>query len=81
MDIFHALQQRTKLGLEDPLLTELHDELVSNGNFDRTETLMSQAAHKNLFGEYIAECVYKPKWRKIMSTDLGKNLYPLMVSW
>ncbi len=76
MDIFNALQQTTKLGLEDPLLTELHAELVSNGNFDRTETLMSQAAHKNLFEEYISECVYKPKWKKIVSTDLG-NIFSI----
>jgi hypothetical protein len=74
MDTFHSLQHRTRIQLEDALLTEIHHCLVVQGDFVRLEMLMHQAAERNLFQDYIAECTYKPVWSRIHGPDLSKTL-------
>jgi hypothetical protein len=66
MDAFSCIQQRTNLQLEDPLLTELHQNLVHNGDFDAAEDLVTRAYERGMFLEYVAECNYKPQWRKVV---------------
>lgn len=39
---FEALQNETKVQLEHPMMTELHDVLVEQGNFNKTEDIMAQ---------------------------------------
>ncbi|KAJ3076625.1 Muskelin 1, intracellular mediator containing kelch motif [Podochytrium sp. JEL0797] len=63
LDAFEALQNRTQLQLEDPLLTELHGALVVNGDFAASEEIMQQAHDRNLFTEYVRRCSYKPLWK------------------
>ncbi|KAF9571608.1 hypothetical protein EC968_000347 [Mortierella alpina] len=64
-DAFKALQERTQIQLEDPLLTKLHQELVLRGNFKRAEELMMEAAERGLFDEYIRAYDYKPIWKRL----------------
>ncbi|KAF9961135.1 hypothetical protein BGZ70_008355 [Mortierella alpina] len=64
-DAFKALQERTQIQLEDPLLTKLHQELVLRGNFKRAEELMVEAAERGLFDEYIRAYDYKPNWKRL----------------
>ncbi|KAL1924690.1 uncharacterized protein VTP21DRAFT_4344 [Calcarisporiella thermophila] len=69
MEEFQALQQRTQVQLEDPLLTRLHEELVSQGNFEAAESIMLEANDRNLFEDYIGDCAYQPFWKRIEATS------------
>ncbi|KAG0046379.1 Muskelin 1, intracellular mediator containing kelch motif [Gryganskiella cystojenkinii] len=68
-DAFKALQERTHIQLEDPLLTSLHRELVIKGNFRRAEELLTEAAERGLFDEYIQAYDYKPIWKRLRSNS------------
>ncbi|KAI8900611.1 Muskelin N-terminus-domain-containing protein [Globomyces pollinis-pini] len=71
LDSFQALQKQTNLTLEHPLLSQLHQNLVINGNFDYAETLMQQALNDNLFDDYISDLSYKPVWNRITNGPNG----------
>ncbi|GJJ76870.1 muskelin [Entomortierella parvispora] len=84
-DAFKALQERTHIELEDPLLTSLHRELVIKGNFKRAEELMGEAAERGLFDEYIQAYDYKPIWKRLRSNSHRQGthhhhlpLYPIV---
>ncbi|KAF9426170.1 Muskelin 1, intracellular mediator containing kelch motif [Podila epigama] len=68
-DAFKALQERTQIQLEDPLLTSLHRELVVRGNFKRAEELMAKAAERGLFDQYIQSYDYRPIWKRLRSNS------------
>ncbi|KFH65087.1 hypothetical protein MVEG_08568 [Podila verticillata NRRL 6337] len=74
-DAFKALQERTNIQLEDPLLTSLHRELVVKGNFKRAEELMAKAAERGLFDEYIRAYDYKPIWKRLRSNSHRNGLH------
>ncbi|KAJ3045304.1 Muskelin 1, intracellular mediator containing kelch motif [Rhizophlyctis rosea] len=78
LDIFEGLQQRGRVQLEDSLLTELHRHLVINGDFEKAEELISQAAARDLFQDYISDCAYKPVWKKIVPADGPMGERPCM---
>ena len=69
MDSFHALQQQTKISMEDDVLTKLHQSLVLDGDFEVAESILDNMAQKSLFDEYINQCSYNPQWRRIHATD------------
>ncbi|KAG0358454.1 Muskelin 1, intracellular mediator containing kelch motif, partial [Gamsiella multidivaricata] len=69
LDAFKALQDRTNIELEHPLLTMLHHELVVRGNFKRAEELMIEAAERGLFDDYIRSYDYKPMWKRLQSNS------------
>lgn len=75
LDAFKALQERTNIQLEDPLLTSLHRELVVKGNFKRAEELMMEAADRGLFDEYIRAYDYKPIWKRLRSNSHRSGLH------
>ncbi|ORX89838.1 hypothetical protein K493DRAFT_64679 [Basidiobolus meristosporus CBS 931.73] len=68
-EAFTALQNTTGLLLEDPMLTNLHTNLVLNGNFQTAEKLVNQAATSRLFDDYISQCEYKPVWKRVIGTN------------
>ncbi|KAF9933335.1 hypothetical protein FBU30_005738 [Linnemannia zychae] len=74
-DAFKALQDRTHIQLEDPLLTRLHQELVLRGNFKRAEELISEAAERGLFDEYIQTYDYKPIWKRLRSNSHRQGVH------
>lgn len=74
MAAFNALQQQTQIYLEHPFLTNFHQQLVTEGNFDVAEKLLMDAAQQELFDEYIAGAVYTPRWKRIHSTDANGEL-------
>ena len=61
-EAFETLQKRTKVYLEDELLTRLHNLLVVNGDFLESERLLEQASHDGLFNNYLRRQLYIPKW-------------------
>ena len=68
-DIFEALQQKSRIKLEDELLTELFRVIVQKGDFEAAETIMQRASATNAFFEYIADRPYTPKWKRIFFAD------------
>ena len=48
------------------MLTELHQNIVIDGNFDDAEKLLQKACTENLFDEYISDLPYKLKWSRIL---------------
>ncbi|KAG0311160.1 Muskelin 1, intracellular mediator containing kelch motif [Dissophora globulifera] len=75
IDAFKALQERTDIRLEDPLLTRLHQELVIKGNFKRAEELMTEAAGRGLFDSYIQSYDYKPIWKRLRSNSHRQGVH------
>ncbi|KAK7066618.1 Muskelin 1, intracellular mediator containing kelch motif [Halocaridina rubra] len=69
-EAFESLEKRTRVTLEDPRLTKLHDLLVRQGDFDGCEQLISEAAHDGLFQQYISQQEYKPQWTPIIPTPM-----------
>ncbi|RWS09436.1 muskelin-like protein [Dinothrombium tinctorium] len=75
-EVFESLQKRTRVQLEDELLTKLHELLVVRGDFKATEELLEETACKGLFDEYIRKQAYKPKWMPI--NPASNNVRPGM---
>ena len=42
-DAFEYLQQKTRIRLEDPLLTELHHTVVRKGDYEASEEIVTKA--------------------------------------
>ena len=42
-----------------------------NGDFEKTEKLIQNAAERGLFQEYISSCAYKPFWTKLEPKNFG----------
>ncbi|XP_033744964.1 muskelin-like isoform X1 [Pecten maximus] len=75
IEAYDALQKKTKVELEHPILTELHDKLVKQGDFDACESLVWRACQERLFDQYIGLLDYKPKWTPIKPmTKVGELL-------
>uniref|UniRef100_A0A224Z4H8 Muskelin n=1 Tax=Rhipicephalus zambeziensis TaxID=60191 RepID=A0A224Z4H8_9ACAR len=74
-EAFESLQKRTKVQLEDALLTKLHNLLVQKGDFAACEQLLEKAANEGVFNEYLKNEEYRPRWTPILCTDKpeGKN--------
>ncbi|XP_070558105.1 muskelin-like [Ptychodera flava] len=70
-EAFESLQKKTKISLEHPLLTELHNALVLNGDFDKCEEITEKAVNDGLFNHYINQLDYKPKWTPIIPLHCG----------
>lgn len=65
-EAFETLQKRTKVQLEDELLTKLHEHLVVRANYVECERLLEKAANEGLFSGYIRRQEYKPKWSPLI---------------
>nr|XP_002130194.1 muskelin-like [Ciona intestinalis] len=67
MGAFESLQKKTKILLEDPLLSNLHQVLVCGSDFESTESVIENAIKDGMFSSYIGRQVYKPKWTSIVT--------------
>ncbi|XP_041349762.1 muskelin-like [Gigantopelta aegis] len=73
IEAYEALQKKTKIALEHPVLTELHTLLVTKGDFDECEKLITKACEEGLFNMYISQQDYKPKWTAIQPISKGSE--------
>ncbi|XP_067928019.1 muskelin-like isoform X2 [Watersipora subatra] len=65
LDAFEILQKRTKVSLEDPLLEELYNTLVRDGDYEQTENLVIKAGQNGLFSHFVNSQELESKWSKI----------------
>ena len=70
-EAFESLEKRTKVQLEDQLLTHLHQLLVIDGDFRAVEKLLQTAANDRIFNDYLRRQEYKPVWAA-MNPKSGK---------
>ncbi|KAF8514139.1 hypothetical protein JB92DRAFT_2920225 [Gautieria morchelliformis] len=61
---FRALQSRTGFMLEHPVVTKVHDNLMS-GNWSTVESLLETAADEGLFDDCIQACDPKALWCRL----------------
>ena len=71
LEAFESLQKKTKIQLEDPLLTEFHSTLVNNGDYDKTEQLIRTCLEDGVFNDYISRQQPRPDWTGLI---LPENL-------
>lgn len=60
---FKALQEQTSVCLEHSLITELHQCLVVNGEFEKAEKFISDCIEEGLVDDYLNRQDYKHVWR------------------
>uniref|UniRef100_A0A8C4QGM5 Muskelin 1, intracellular mediator containing kelch motifs n=1 Tax=Eptatretus burgeri TaxID=7764 RepID=A0A8C4QGM5_EPTBU len=65
-EAFESLQKKTRVALEHPTLTQLHERLVIRGDFSASEHLIEKAVNDGLFTHYISQQDYKPRWMQII---------------
>ncbi|XP_069681633.1 muskelin [Periplaneta americana] len=68
-EAFESLQRHTQVQLEDPVLSKLHDILVTHGDYEGTESFMENSVTSGLFSQYIGQQEYRPAWRPIHPVD------------
>ncbi|KAI9007518.1 Muskelin N-terminus-domain-containing protein [Phycomyces nitens] len=73
MDIFHSLQARTGVKLEEPLLTHLHQVLVTEGDYEASENILNDTYKQGLFDGYANNTKYVPSWRRIYPSSDSSN--------
>ena len=71
LEAFESLQKKTKIQLEDPLLTEFHSTLVNSGDYEKTEQLIKKCLEDGVFNDYISRQQPKPDWTALI---LPENL-------
>uniref|UniRef100_A0A8D9A7M5 Muskelin n=1 Tax=Cacopsylla melanoneura TaxID=428564 RepID=A0A8D9A7M5_9HEMI len=65
MEIYNALQSATGITLEHPLLTQLFNILVHDGDYEQVEQLMTNAIHNDYLAWYISQQDYRPCWSRV----------------
>lgn len=61
--VFKALQEQTHVRLEHPLISELHQCLVVNGEFEKAEKFIHDCIDEGLMDEYLNRQDYKHAWQ------------------
>lgn len=72
-EAFETLQKKTKISLEHPTLTDLHNQLVLNGDYEACESIIDEASVEHLFDHYISMQDYEPKWSLIHACTESSN--------
>jgi len=75
---FEYLQTKTKIQLEDPMLTELHRTLVRDGDCEKSEDIVTKAVERGLFDKWMDNQLPIPKWTPLILPDdiLTEELSP-----
>lgn len=78
-EAFETLQKKTRVSLEDPLLTILHKTLVEVGDYEEAENCVRRDCENGLFKGYLNSQECKPVWKFINPPlDGGIQLRPGM---
>lgn len=68
---FDALQDQTNVQLEHPTIQELHNNLVTEGDFVKTEAQIERLIDEGLMNEYLSRQAYSVSW-KFLNTEGNK---------
>ena len=69
-EAFEYLQQKTNIQLEDPMLSELHNTLVRQGDYEQSEEIITKAIQSKylLFMQSGPENLKKSKPKKLVKS-------------
>ena len=71
-EAFEYLQQKTNIQLEDPMLSELHNTLVRQGDYEQSEEIITKAIQSKylLFMQSVPENLKKSKPKKLVKSNI-----------
>jgi len=69
LEAFESLEKKTRVQLEDPLLTVLHTDLVKDGDYERVESKMVECLQEGMFSGFISRQQPKPIWTPLIYPD------------
>lgn len=72
MDLYHLLKEKTGVEFEHPLISNLHQALVIDGNFDEAERIIHNAEASSIFDHYVQTAKYSLLWQEIYASNSGK---------
>ncbi|KAJ3512938.1 hypothetical protein NLJ89_g3235 [Agrocybe chaxingu] len=73
---YQAILSRANIQLEHPLVTQLHESLVLQGNWARTEQLLEKMSAIGLFDSYLLSSKPHAVWTRITGTDADGDIPP-----
>ncbi|KAF7321897.1 Muskelin-N domain-containing protein [Mycena kentingensis (nom. inval.)] len=68
---YNAILSRCGLQVEDPLITELHQSVVVDGDWTKTEEIIARIAQTDLFDEYRNSNQCNAIWKQLKGTDMN----------
>jgi len=66
---FQSIIDRSGIQLENPLLSKLHESLVLQGDWTRSEQLLCSMSDAGLFTDYLNACQPRAIWNRLTGTD------------
>ncbi|CAA7260646.1 unnamed protein product [Cyclocybe aegerita] len=73
---YQVILSRANIQLEHPLVTQLHESLVLQGNWTRTEQLLEKMSSSGLFDSYLLSSQPHAVWTRITGTDADGDIPP-----
>ncbi|CEG84146.1 hypothetical protein RMATCC62417_17991 [Rhizopus microsporus] len=69
MDLYHLLKEKTGVEFEHPLISNLHQALVIDGDFDEAERIIDNAEASSIFDHYVQTAKYSLLWQEIYASN------------
>lgn len=73
---YQTILSRANIQLEHPLVTQLHESLVLQGNWSKAENLLDSISSANLFDSYLNSCQPHSVWTRLHGTDPDGDVPP-----
>ena len=73
---FQDILSRSGIQLEHPLITQLHESIVLQGDWTRAEQLLQQLSSAKLFDSYLHSHQPFAEWTRISATDADGDIPP-----
>ncbi|KAI8376660.1 Muskelin N-terminus-domain-containing protein [Choanephora cucurbitarum] len=70
MDAFSLLKHKTGIELEHPLLSQLHQYVVIDADFEAAQQVLQRAHYElDIYNAYSENATYQPVWRQILPSQ------------
>lgn len=73
---FQEVYSRSGIRLEHPLVTQLHESIVLQGDWARSEQLLQQLSSEKLFDSYLQSREPYAEWTRLSATDTNGDVPP-----
>ncbi|KAF8971232.1 Muskelin N-terminus-domain-containing protein [Flammula alnicola] len=73
---YQSILSRANIQLEHPLVTQLHESLVLQGNWSNSEKLLDSMSSSGLFNSHLNACQPRSVWTRLSGTDADGDIPP-----
>ena len=73
---FQTILSRAGIQLEHPLITQLYDSIVLQGDWSRAEQLLERISSAGLYDSYLQSCQAFATWNRLTGTDADGDVPP-----